>query len=55
VTQLLGKRYLSVAEYAALKGLKPDTVRWRLEHGRLRGRKNGKGSRWQIPAGEATK
>jgi hypothetical protein len=47
-----GKRYLSVAEFARLKGLKPDTVRDQIEHGRLAAKRNRKGTRWIIPVRE---
>lgn len=47
------RRYLSVAEFAALTQMKPDTVRWQLHNGRLRGRR--KGSRWQVLASELTR
>jgi hypothetical protein len=47
-----GKRYLSVSEFARLKGLKPDTVRDQIEHGRLAAKRNRKGTRWIIPVRE---
>ena len=51
--RLLGKRYLSVMAFAETTGMKPDTVRWRLERGLIRGRKRR--GRWQIVAAEAKK
>jgi hypothetical protein len=50
MTQPRGRRYLSVPEFAAAAGLKPDTVRARCERGLLRCRKTG--SRWRIWAQE---
>ena len=43
-----GHRYVSVTQYAALTGMKADTIRWQLERGRLIGRKNRKGTRWRV-------
>ena len=48
--QLLGRRYLSVSEFAEATGEKPDTVRNRCERGVYRCRKTGK--RWRVWAGE---
>jgi excisionase family DNA binding protein len=47
-----GKRYLSVSEFARLTGLKPDTVRDQIEHGRLAAKRNRRGTRWLIPVRE---
>jgi DNA-directed RNA polymerase specialized sigma24 family protein len=44
------RRYLSVDEFAAASGEKPDTIRKRCSRGLLRCRKTG--SRWRIWAGE---
>ena len=44
-----GTKYLTVAEFAKLKGLKPDTVRDQIERGRLAAKRNRKGTRWVIP------
>jgi excisionase family DNA binding protein len=50
VTATTGRRYLSVPEFAAATGAKPDTIRRRCERGLLRCRKTG--ARWRIWASE---
>ncbi len=44
--------FLSVAEYAALTGAKPATVRKRLERGTLRGKQLRPGGRWRVYTSE---
>jgi hypothetical protein len=51
--RLLGKRYLSVAEFAEATGVRADTIRDRCERGVYHARKT-KG-RWRIWAGEVSK
>ena len=50
MTQPHGRRYLSVAEFAAASGAKPDTIRKRCERGLLRCKKTG--TRWRVWASE---
>jgi excisionase family DNA binding protein len=51
--RLLGRRYLTVAEFAAATGVKEDTVRDRCERGVYRCRKRG--TRWRIWASEVAR
>lgn len=44
---------LSVREAAAILGVSPKTVRWRLEKGKLAGRKVGRD--WIVPRAEVKK
>jgi excisionase family DNA binding protein len=52
VTLLHGRRrnLLTVEEWCAATGMKPNTVRRQLREGRLRGRRTKSG--WRIAAGE---
>lgn len=53
---LLGRHTLTVAEYCALTGQKPNTVHRRIREGRLQARDlnagTGKRPRWRIPVRE---
>jgi hypothetical protein len=49
--RLVSRRlYVSVAEYAQATGASADTIRWRLRHGKLRGRKFKSG--WAVLASQ---
>ena len=48
-----GQLYVSLAVYCQITGTKPDTARWRLRAGRLRGRKTKAG--WRVLSSELAK
>ena len=50
---LLGKRhlYVTLEAYCDVMHVRPDTVRWQLRHGKLRGRKFKRGG-WRVLASE---
>jgi excisionase family DNA binding protein len=50
-SRLTGRRWLTVPEFAELTGVKPDTIRDRLERGVYAGRRVG--GRWRVAASEA--
>lgn len=53
MSRLNGRHLLTIAEFCALTGVKPDTARDRCQRGALRCKKVK--SRWRIYAGEADK